>query len=338
MSVIIPMFNAENSIERCVESVITEYPDRVEVILIDDGSADGTKEKCISLQDKFKTIKYYHQLNSGVSKARNAGIEHACGKWIMFVDADDYLEKGTIDLCLRAVREDPADMYCFGTTRDYVEGNSLRGRKVVQYPIFDNCENDMTCLDAEDDLKTTLKNDVFDTACGKLFRNDVIKQNAVAFDDVMKYREDSVFVLEYCLHVRKICLMRWAGYHYQIENDETYHFRRNVEIYEIKKLYDAYRALIEKSGKEFEETDRKICSFIFQVLLCGIIHNSAIRFSGSTKKVRNYLEDAVADDCVYACLMKSSSRSRFLSVIIALLRKRMTGTVAVICHWRFKDM
>ena len=116
VSVVIPCYNAENTLPRAVESVLDGAPDGLEVILVDDGSTDGTAALCDALAAKDRRIKALHRPNGGVSAARNAGIDAAGGEWLMFVDADDALLPGLWDALPRAFAA-KAQLILFGITR-----------------------------------------------------------------------------------------------------------------------------------------------------------------------------------------------------------------------------
>ena len=90
ISVIIPVYNVKGYLERCVESVLTQDYKNIEVIIVDDGSTDGSAEICEALASKDNRIVVIHQINAGISAARNAGIKKSSGDYISFIDSDDF--------------------------------------------------------------------------------------------------------------------------------------------------------------------------------------------------------------------------------------------------------
>lgn len=337
LSIIIPMYNAEKTIKRCVQSTICQNQSSIEVILINDGSTDCTEEMCRQLQEMYGFIKYFKVDNGGVSRARNIGIEKALGKWIMFIDSDDYLEDGTIDFCLNILQNDEMEIVHFGAVRDYIQHSKHIGSKKMEMSIFEQINKDYACLKVSQDFETLFDNNFFDAVWGKMFKSSIIYKNRIRFDEKMKIREDSVFVLNYCRHIDKAILLNYNGYHYQIKNDETYQFRINVEIWEIERLYQAYSEVISRGYKKRINIEEKICSFMFHVLLLGIIHNSARRYAGSFSKLKYYLIDGMNNTYVYSCIMKSKTRSSFLNLVIYLLRKKRITLVTTLCFCRFRN-
>lgn len=105
LSIIIPAYNCEKYIERCVKSIINQKNNLIEIIIINDGSTDNTLEICKNLENQYKNIKIIDQENSGVSYSRNIGVEKANGKYIMFVDADDYIEENSLEEIQELIQE-----------------------------------------------------------------------------------------------------------------------------------------------------------------------------------------------------------------------------------------
>lgn len=118
LSIIIPAYNAAKYIERCVESIVSQNYSDIEILLIDDGSTDETLAICQGLSCKHSNIIVLHKNNEGVSSARNYGIDNACGEYLMFVDADDYLLPGTLAQAIGVVNSyAEADFYVYGFDR-----------------------------------------------------------------------------------------------------------------------------------------------------------------------------------------------------------------------------
>lgn len=105
LSIIIPVYNVENYLEKCVESVLSN---RIlsEIILVDDGSTDLSSNICDSLADKYQRVSVLHKANGGLSSARNYGLKKAKGRYVAFMDSDDWLEQGAYDKLFNCVKED----------------------------------------------------------------------------------------------------------------------------------------------------------------------------------------------------------------------------------------
>lgn len=110
ISLIIPVYNVEQYLDRCLESVIAQTYRNLEILLIDDGSTDGSSEMCDRWAEKDHRIQVVHKENAGVSKARNTGLEIAAGNYIMFLDADDYLEHNAVQVLYARIIKDDSDL------------------------------------------------------------------------------------------------------------------------------------------------------------------------------------------------------------------------------------
>ena len=167
VSVIIPVYNRKDCIERCVDSVNNQAdPGKFQIILVDDGSTDGASDVCEVLSKKYENVSVYHQKNAGVSAARNRGIEKAEGKWISFIDCDDYVHEGFYSELLDG---EEADLLCCDF---YFEVESIP-------PISDYIEEG---LYYKKDFPSVLypvmtEESVFYSACNKIFRADIIRKS-----------------------------------------------------------------------------------------------------------------------------------------------------------------
>lgn len=117
LSIIIPVYCVENTLDRCVKSVVGQSYHDIEVILVDDGSPDHCPEMCDSWAQKDERIRVIHQNNGGLSDARNVGIDASRGEWLTFVDSDDYMEEGTLEQVMAATADNdlveyPVERFC----------------------------------------------------------------------------------------------------------------------------------------------------------------------------------------------------------------------------------
>ena len=128
VSVVLPIYNVEKYLDRCIISVVNQSYRELEIILIDDGSPDNCPAICENWVHKDPRIKVLHKQNSGLGFARNSGIELATGKYICFFDSDDYIEPDTIASCVDAAEQEKADIVCFGNDVRTQDGRVLSQR------------------------------------------------------------------------------------------------------------------------------------------------------------------------------------------------------------------
>ena len=125
VSVIIPVYNVEKYLDRCVESVVNQTYKNLEIILVDDGSPDNCPAMCDEWAKKDERIKVIHKQNGGLSSARNAGLDNMSGEYVYFIDSDDYIELETIEVLYKLIIDNDADMAFGSYCRVSDEGNAL---------------------------------------------------------------------------------------------------------------------------------------------------------------------------------------------------------------------
>ena len=136
VSVIIPVYNVEEYLKRCVDSVLNQTYKDIEVILVDDGSPDGSPAICDEYALKDKRIRVIHKINGGLSSARNAGLDgHLTGDLVTFVDSDDWIAPDTYEYCISKMEANNADVIQFGytTTKEYTLNSSIKEEKIELY-------------------------------------------------------------------------------------------------------------------------------------------------------------------------------------------------------------
>lgn len=214
VSVVIPIYNQEKCLKRAIESVIAQTYKRWELILIDDGSTDRSEEICNQYVEQFDTIRLYKKKNGGASSARNRGIEEAKGKYILFLDGDDYIEKETINSLVKRIEEEQSDVVLFAMQIDRFIGERIRS-------TYLNMEKDLELSPRElcSNFVELYRKDYLCSSCTKLFKRGIIENNNIRFCESLTMYEDFCFVLEYLEHSTKISIDKRIYYHYMM--DET---------------------------------------------------------------------------------------------------------------------
>lgn len=128
VSVIVPVYNCKEYLPKCIESILNQTYPQIQLILVDDGSSDGSGEICDTFAAKDRRIQVIHQKNQGVSAARNAGLDAAAGEYLLFVDSDDQIAADTIETSLNGFVDDTIDVVVFGVTK-------IRERESSQQPL-----------------------------------------------------------------------------------------------------------------------------------------------------------------------------------------------------------
>uniref|UniRef100_UPI0040575EFB glycosyltransferase family 2 protein n=1 Tax=Agathobacter sp. TaxID=2021311 RepID=UPI0040575EFB len=208
ISFIIPAYNAEKYLKRTIKSFLHQKSNKYEVIIVENGSTDGTTELAEQLCRQHHFLKLYHSAK-GVSAARNLGIQKAEGEWIVFVDADDYLLEDALPMLLKDAEDSSYDLYLYGhesgtqkrLVTERLEGESFSGKDIA------DCRSLM--------LKNPTK---YMQAWAKLLKRELIVENQIFFDENLRLSEDSDFILRYTKVCKEIRLSKEIVYHYSIDN------------------------------------------------------------------------------------------------------------------------
>ena len=203
ISVIVPVYKAENYLHRCVDSLLAQTFQDFEILLIDDGSPDRSDEICDEYARKDKRVRVFHKENGGVSSARNLGLDNAKGEWVTFVDSDDYVEISYLsDFGLEKCE---ADFYLQGYRKIMPDGKKRLSRfsvKQMQVVSFSD-----SYYEGEDKI-------IINFVWGKLIKLVIVRNNALVFDTTLSFGEDHLFCLSYLVHVQKIALSPATSYNY----------------------------------------------------------------------------------------------------------------------------
>lgn len=220
LSIIIPIYNVEKYLDRCLESIRCQSFDDYEVIMIDDGSPDNCGDICdryTKMDSRFKVI---HQSNAGVAAARSKGLDAATGRYVMFCDPDDYYIDGSLENCAKYIGKDNASysIYCTGFKTLYDDGREV-DKTIPCYKVYSRTKG-LAILDS-------LSMGGF--VCNKIYKQEVIERFNVRFDKRFKSHEDKLFFIDFISNVNKICLIPEAPYVYCVRDGSLSFTFNNIE-------------------------------------------------------------------------------------------------------------
>lgn len=204
VSVIVPIYNSEKYLEKCINSIINQTYANLEIILVNDGSTDNSLKICQEFSKMDERILVYSKINEGVSKARNKGIEISSGEYIVFVDADDTIHENYIKIML----ENSVDNY---------------------YLIKSNFKNSIKAklYSKEEFLNGLISGKVFGACWGYLFCREILKD--IYFDNNTSYMEDAIFMVRYLLKVKYVKVIKEELYNYNYNTNSLTNIKKNIE-------------------------------------------------------------------------------------------------------------
>lgn len=243
VSIIVPIYNVESYLETCVDSLINQTYQNVEIILVDDGSSDNSGMICDRFAEADDRIIVIHQKNVGVSQARNTGIDTASGKYLMFVDGDDWIDRETCQEAVTIAEETGVDIVFWSYVREYMS----RGlRRQVCSELHE--KSLMNCKDIRrrlvglrgDELQNPENLDVLSPVWGKLYKRHCIVKSGIRFVDLAMIgtQEDALFNIQLFKHLDKATYINKCFYHYRKSDSSTTTIYREHLWIQWNRLYD----------------------------------------------------------------------------------------------------
>ena len=255
ISVIVPVYNVEKYLEKSINSIINQTYNNLEIILIDDGSTDSSGKICDRYEKLDKRIKVIHQKNGGLSKARNIGIDNAKGKYIGFIDSDDFIKEDMYEILYKTIKDTNSDMAmcrvldCFG-----------------KIPDIDNSESKIFVYEPMQAIKKVMEaEDVSVHAVSKLYKKALFDKG-LRFE-IGRTSEDAIIMVELIDNCKRIAYINSYEYYYiHRENSITtkkFSSKNYDVIYAYKKNYDI---LSKKYPELLDIAKTRLCWAYFNVL------------------------------------------------------------------------
>lgn len=257
VTVIVPVYNCESYIERCIKSILEQTHKNLEIILVLDGNVDKSPEICKLYAGRDDRIRIIEQENFGVATARNRGLDFSTGKWIVFVDSDDWIEKRCIEVLLKKAEDDKCDIVISGFYIDKgakIETGSFY--KYNDYILLNNGKKDLliNCF-----ISNEIGNWKFASAgvlWAKMYRNSFLKNNNLQFIRGLRRMEDAIFNMYAFWFSSLTVVTSEALYHYTINCNSL------TKSYSADYLRNIIKCLIEIE-KFIEKTN---CNFLSEVV------------------------------------------------------------------------
>ncbi len=307
VSVIVPVYNAQTYINKCVRSILDQTYTDFELILVDDGSADQSGMICESLAELDDRITVLHQSNGGVSKARNSGLRMATGQYIMFCDSDDWVKNNWIDTMVSFAETNPESWIVSGI--DYIQDggvdiklpfrsvDSVRREKISEFYCIHQNWLDGYCFN-------------------KIYRKDILDIHQIYFDAELVFGEDLKFNLEYLSFMKDILGIPYSLYCYNADNMEsaTHQFDEST--------FDKHKMVYNLRKKYIDKAYIKIFSYEFYNICMNDIRLFSLheghRFS---KKIISYGNSVIRSKEFIECLSNGADVGMHPVYVYALTKR-----------------
>lgn len=331
LSIIVPIYNVELYIKECIESLLEQTYSNMEIILVDDGSLDNSGVICDQIAQENPVIKVIHQVNQGLPYARNAGLEVATGDYIGFIDSDDYISKEMYKEMIMCLEESKSDL---------VICNFQTFNKLGNNPIHKRYEDDVIVYDKKNTLR--FYQCALDSSWNKVYRNDVIRNNGIRFEDKnIVAQEDFWFLVRYCSHISKITTVSKGYYYYRERKSSITKSRSDNDI--VSRCMN----FIELSEKYLDDYGRKSDDF-HEYLIMNLMFASINNISSPSRrdikavitafKNCNDFDSAVKRQLKISKGQANNLRGFYNGLLYLLLQKKMYWLFSVLESTRVKRL
>lgn len=280
VSIIVPIYNVEKYLDRCIQSVLNQSYENLEIILVDDGSPDRSSEICDEYRKSDQRIIVVHKENGGLSDARNAGLILAKGKYIIFLDSDDYIEHTMVEDAVTVLEKNNSDIVIWGYYADFVdEDENLISSKTINPSISGNYLK-------SDFYEVTITNEIIGIlgyAWNKMYKKSLLLNNDFKFTKGLSLIEDIEFNGPVLTSAERITFIEKPYVHYMQRSRETLGTKFYENYYELKKMA---MNTVESMLSEWGKTDCEI-SKIKSILLYNTLKSTTRLLS----KAENYTKD-----------------------------------------------
>lgn len=313
VSIIIPFYNAEKFIDKTIESILSQSYENLEVLLINDGSTDNTSAVVNKYITSDNRIKLFEKENGGPSAARNYGLEKITGDYIMFIDADDYIDHNMVEVMVDLLQDDIQMGMC---GYNVIRENNITIKRVPESQCFS--QNELF-----ENFGVLFKQAFIQYLWNKIYLVKLIKENNIKFDDSIRYGEDILFNLEYLRKLSHIRITDKALYHYIKYNDESITKNYNPALY---KTWNYIFMKIKNVLNEFDAYNINLTTIedLYMKRLIACINNLFLKGAPKEKTIIISEMEIMSknDELLQSYKLKNSDNIKN-KIILGLLKRNM---------------
>ena len=310
VSIIVPVYNAEKYLERCINSLKHQTLEDIEIILADDSSTDSSLEICEKARTEDSRIKVIHKANEGAGMARNAALEIATGEYIGFLDSDDFVERDMFETLYNKAIQYNSDLIMSGVL--FIDGNMFsKDGECVRKIYFDKD----THFETKEDLKKlrmgivgALPEDADDSKYGmsiwkNLFRHDIIKKNNIVFESEREMlSEDALFMIDYISCIKKATGIREAFYNY-CRNEDSISKSYKKDRFEKSLVF--VNEVEKRFRKDIKPEEYQIYIDRFWQAMCRVLCSQEIMYATDNRVKYPLLKKKLKAVCTHGLTVKT---------------------------------
>lgn len=313
VDIIIPVYNKEQYLQKCIDSILSQTHKNFNLILVDDGSTDDSGTICKNYQQIDKRVKYVYQENGGQISARRYGLGYAETEHVLFIDADDWIDCNYLEVLLSNLCQ--CDSKCDLITSGIIieENNkSIIGLDGIERGVYKNKEIERVRERfIFDDISR--KQGITHSMSGKIFKKDKIDIILKEMNNALTFCEDGISVFAYLLKAEHVVVLNYAGYHYVQYEDSTIHSFNEKDVWRLMLLKDEYIRLAKEAGI-YEKVKHSIARHIYRNYLEAVGRSMGVKYN-TYFIVPKFLYQTEARIVIYGAGIKGQQFKRQISAI-----------------------
>lgn len=324
VSIIVPVYNAQRFLKECAQSILSQDYKNLELILVDDGSADSSYEICLELAAADSRVRVFHNENHGVSFTRNFGIDAANGDYICFIDSDDLISPDYISNLMNSLTSADADLVFCGYKLLYGDKFVKKAPRIkagnYNFSDLSHCAID----------NGTLSGILFGSVWGAMYKSSLIKDNNIKFDPSVKRNEDGLFNLELLPHTNKIVISDYTGYIYRqwkaASTEKRKEFSPSDKLYEVSDL-------IRERCSGYTDIDKQLNCRSLSIIFWNVlgIANTDASFIKLAKQLKQYAESTQLSSIYHD--LDFSALNRYKKLLMGLVFKKQYALFVILVKY-----
>lgn len=266
ISVIVPIYNSEKYLRRCIKSILDQTYSNLEIILVNDGSTDGSVQICDEFAAHDNRIKQIHKENNGLVSARKRGLQNASGEYVSYVDSDDWIEPDMYEKLVNQIIRYDADIVTSGIIRNYKD-HFVEETDYIPEGVYEleRIRNDILPIFMY--TGTFYKAGINIHLYNKLFKRELVVKNQMCINEKIVIGDDAALIYPCIMDANKIVITHKSFYHYCIRSDSIMSTRYQKELSGFKCLYNLLKNKIQKYGRYTEMLMYQLSYLIMYMLL-----------------------------------------------------------------------
>jgi glycosyltransferase involved in cell wall biosynthesis len=247
VSIIVPIYNSEAFLDKCIQSIINQSYKNIEIILVNDGSIDSSGEICDTYSSIDSRVKTIHKNNGGLVSSRKTGLKASTGEYILYIDGDDWIELTLIENYVNQVLKFKADVVISSHIVN-LEGREDILMNSIPPGVYDKDKLKLTVYPKMLYTGKFSQFGIFSYSWGKLYRKELLLENQLRVDESITIGEDALCLYPTLLDADKLVILEQPGYHYRQRADSLIKTLRKIEISKMQKVYDDFKNIFFDKG------------------------------------------------------------------------------------------